>query len=401
MLVDEPVAGDVADADVDDRRDRDDAEQHERRDLLAPRPADARAPGASTPCTARTSPRRAGRAARRTGGSRGRRRRRGRRLDDAHDGLPARRRNTSSSEVSRVDSRYSGSPSSAMTSRSMSMLVVAVDRHLDEAVGSDRGQADRGEAGDELVAARADVDGDDAGALEQRIGRAGHDEPAGVDHHDVVAHLLHVVEQVRGHQHRDAERAEAGDEREHLLAAERVEAGGRLVEQHQLGIADERLGELRALAHAGREPADRAEPGLVEPDEVEDVGRPLARRARRQPARARRTSTRRRPRSGRAAGSRARACSRAASARRSGSAATSMPHTSMRPSVGWASPSSRRNIVVLPAPFAPTRPTSPRGSSTVRSSSAVTPGYRLVRPSMRRRELGSVTPEAGSEDRCG
>ena len=74
------------------------------------------------------------------------------------------------------------------------------------------------------------------------------------------------------------------DERQHLLAAERIEAGGRLVEQHQLGIADQRLGELRALAHAGREPADRSEPGLVETDEVEDVGRPLARRPRRQPA---------------------------------------------------------------------------------------------------------------------
>ena len=104
--------------------------------------------------------------------------------------------------------------------------------------------------GDELVAARPDVDGDDAGAFEQRVGRARDDEPAGVDHHDVVAHLLHVVEQVGGHQHRDAERAEAGDERQHLLAAERIEAGGRLVEQHQLGIADERLGELGALAHA-------------------------------------------------------------------------------------------------------------------------------------------------------
>ena len=66
---------------------------------------------------------------------------------------------------------------------------------------------------------------------------------------------------------------------EHLFAAQRVEAGGRLVEQHQFGIADDRLGELRALPHAGGEPADRAEPGLVEADEVEDVGRALARRA--------------------------------------------------------------------------------------------------------------------------
>ena len=45
--------------------------------------------------------------------------------------------------------------------------------------------------------------------------------------------------------------------------------------------------------------------------------------------------------------------------RRSDRAATSMPHTSMRPSVGLAMPSRRRNIVVLPAPFAPTRPMQP------------------------------------------
>ena len=49
-------------------------------------------------------------------------------------------------------------------------------------------------------------------------------------------------------------------------------------------IADERLRELRALAHAGGEPADRPEARFVEADEVEDVGRALARRARRQPA---------------------------------------------------------------------------------------------------------------------
>ena len=228
--------------------------------------------------------------------------------------------------------------------------------------------------GDELAATRADIDGDDAGALEQRVGGAGDDELAGVDHHDVVAHLLHVVEQVGGHQHRDAERAEAGHEREHLLAAERVETGGRFVEQHQLGIADERLRELGALAHAGRESADRPEPGLVEPDEVEDVGRALARGARREPAQL----AERRHDVGRGLIERQAVVlghvARAAPARRSGRRATSMPHTSTRPSVGWARPSRRRNVVVFPAPLAPTRPMRPRGTSTVRSSSAVTPG---------------------------
>ena len=43
-VADELVAGDVADADVDDRRDRDHAEQHERRDLLPPRAPDAERP---------------------------------------------------------------------------------------------------------------------------------------------------------------------------------------------------------------------------------------------------------------------------------------------------------------------------------------------------------------------
>ena len=85
--------------------------------------------------------------------------------------------------------------------------------------------------------------------------------------------------------------AEPGDEREHVLAAERVETGGRFVEQHELGIADDRLRELRALAHAGREPADRPEARFVEADEVEDVGRALARGARRAARSARRTST--------------------------------------------------------------------------------------------------------------
>ena len=106
------------------------------------------------------------------------------------------------------------------------------------------------ERGDQLLAARTDVDGDGAGAFEQRVGRARDDEPTGVDHHDVVAHLLHVVEQVRRHQHRDAERPEPGDEREHVVASDRVEPGGRFVEQDELGIADDRLRELRALPHA-------------------------------------------------------------------------------------------------------------------------------------------------------
>ena len=205
-----------------------------------------------------------------------------------------------------------------MTSRTRSISASSSTVTSTTPSTADRGHAGAGQSGDQLVGVAADVDRHQPGALQQRVGVAGHDQPAGVDHHHVVAHLLHVVEQVGGHQHRDAERAEAGDEGEHLLAAERVEPGGRLVEQHELRVADERLGELGALAHAGGEAADRAEAGLVEADQIEDVRRPLARGPGRQAAQLAERGRRRRPRSGRAAGSRARACSRAGRARRSG-----------------------------------------------------------------------------------
>ena len=92
----------------------------------------------------------------------------------------------------------------------------------------------------------------------------------------MVADLLDVVEEVGGEQHGDAERAEAGDQGQHLLAPHRVEAGRGLVEEHELGIGDERLGQLGPLAHAGGEAADGPEAGLVEADQVEHVRCPLA-----------------------------------------------------------------------------------------------------------------------------
>ena len=282
------VAGHVSDADVDDRRDRDD-----RRAARTARPSGAttagcRARGASTPCTARSvaAPRRP-RAPRRAG-SRGRRRHRPRpRLD-----------------ATTLTTTILGAAQEHLVERGQAGRE-PVERELE--LGDDvaqqvevarrrrsrlrRGRRRRPPAGargrvrrPSSSRARTDVDGDGAGALEQRVGRAGDDQSAGVDHHDVVAHLLHVVEQVRGHQHGDAERSEPSNEREHVVAPDRVEAGGRFVEQDELGIADDRLGELRALPHPGRELADRPESRLVEPDEVEDVGRSLARGARRQPA---------------------------------------------------------------------------------------------------------------------
>ena len=62
---------------------------------------------------------------------------------------------------------------------------------------------------------------------------------------------------------------------EHLLALHRVEAVGRLVEQHEVGVVGDGLGQLHPLALAGRHRADRAEPLLAEADLPQRVAGPV------------------------------------------------------------------------------------------------------------------------------
>ena len=73
---------------------------------------------------------------------------------------------------------------------------------------------------------------------------------------------------------------------EHLVAAGRVEAVGRLVEEDQLRVVDEGLGELDPLPHAGGVAADRPVALLVQPDVAQRVGGALARGGGRQPGHA-------------------------------------------------------------------------------------------------------------------
>ena len=130
-------------------------------------------------------------------------------------------------------------------------------------------------------------------------------------------------------------------------------------------------------------PADGPEPRLVQADEVEHVGRPLAGRRGREPAQLPEGGDDVGRASGRAGGSRAPACSRGGCARRSGRRPRRSRTPRGDPSVGWLSPSIIRKRVVFPAPLAPTRPTRPAGMSRSSPSTAVTPGYRLVSPRVR------------------
>ena len=64
----------------------------------------------------------------------------------------------------------------------------------------------------------------------------------------------------------------------------------------------------------------------------------------------------------------------------SGFAITSMPSNWIRPEVGICSVATHRISVDLPAPFGPSRPNMPRGTSRVTDSSARVPfGYTCVR----------------------
>ena len=67
---------------------------------------------------------------------------------------------------------------------------------------------------------------------------------------DVRAELVHVAQDVRVEEHRLAALVQALDDALDLDAADRVEPGHRLVEQHELGVVDQRLGDADALQHA-------------------------------------------------------------------------------------------------------------------------------------------------------
>ena len=67
-----------------------------------------------------------------------------------------------------------------------------------------------------------------------------------------------------------------------------------------------------------------------------------------------------------------------------GSSVTSMPSSSTRPESGAVSPTTIENVVVLPAPLAPSRPiTSPDAISTLTPLTTVRPLYDLVRSRVR------------------
>ena len=193
----------------------------------------------------------------------------------------------------------------------------------------------------------------------ERVRGALSDDVSADDDGDAVGEPFCLIHVVRRQEDRLAEIAEAFDHIPGRSACRGVEAGGRLVEEDQLRVADEREGEVESAALATREAGAPA-------------GRPFLRARRARSSRRRISggcSSRRRARGTREPSGRGRArtpagrsrCGRAihASPRRDRRRAP----TPRRSSGAW-NPSRISTVVVLPAPFGPRKAKiSPRATS--------------------------------------
>ena len=82
------------------------------------------------------------------------------------------------------------------------------------------------------------------------------DDLALVDHADAVGHLLGFVDVVRGEDDGHAGVAQRAHDLPHVLAQLDVDAGGRLVEEQDLRLVRQRLGDQHAALHAARQRHD-------------------------------------------------------------------------------------------------------------------------------------------------
>ena len=76
------------------------------------------------------------------------------------------------------------------------------------------------------------------------------DDAAVVDHGDAIADLLHLAQEVGVEKHGRAPRGKAADDLAHVVPADRVERRRRLVEEDEVGLAQQRGAEAETLLHA-------------------------------------------------------------------------------------------------------------------------------------------------------
>ena len=96
----------------------------------------------------------------------------------------------------------------------------------------------------------------------ERLGRSREtafgDDAAALDERDPIAGGFHFAEQMGIEKHRDPVGAQFGDDVAHQQPSQWIEAGGRLVQEHELRLVQQRLCQPHALQHALAVAAQRA-----------------------------------------------------------------------------------------------------------------------------------------------
>src|SRR5690606_12850098 len=78
------------------------------------------------------------------------------------------------------------------------------------------------------------------------------DEPPVIDDRESVCEAVGFLQVLRGEEHGRALGRDGAHDVPHLVAAARIEAGGGLVEEEELGSTDEARRDVEAPAHAAR-----------------------------------------------------------------------------------------------------------------------------------------------------
>ncbi len=94
---------------------------------------------------------------------------------------------------------------------------------------------------------------------------------AAIDDRDAGAQLLELGQDVAADEDRLAQRAQFAEQLAKLDPCPRVEAGGGLVEEQDLGVVDERVRQAEPLLHAARQRLDVLVALVAEVDELEEV----------------------------------------------------------------------------------------------------------------------------------
>jgi hypothetical protein len=210
------------------------------------------------------------------------------------------------------------------------------------------------------------------------VRRPGRDDRPVVDDGDILGELIGFFQVLRSEQDGNAGRGQPADHVPHLVAAERVKPGRRLIEVEHPGARDQAGGQVQPPSHAARIGLHRPEGGVGEPESGQQLARPAPGRGPRLPGQP--------PDKHQVLGPGKRLVHRRVLPGEPGELPDLMSlahhvvpaHAGVSPS-GRTRVASIRTAVVFPAPFSPnTEPV--RTARSIPSSATVSP-YRLTSPS--------------------